>query len=136
MQRMQNGLSLIEVLIVVALVGMLAGIAYPGYSEMVRKAARTEITAILYESAQHLEQHHSRTGRYLDTDASIVPMPDGNAHYSLKARREADSFLLSAIRRPGGAMAFDVCGDFELDHRGVRGNPGGDADAGNGCWGG
>lgn len=136
MQRMQSGLSLIEVLIVVALVGMLAGIAYPSYSEMVRKAARTDIAGILYESAQYLEQHHSRTGRYLDSDTSIVPLPDGNAHYSLHAQREADRFLLSAVRRPGGAMALDACGDFELDHRGVRGNPGGGAEAGKGCWGG
>ncbi len=135
MQRMQSGLSLMEVLIVVALVGMLAGIAYPSYSEMVRKAARTEIAGILYESAQRLEQHHSRTGRYLDTDASIVPLPDGSTHYRLHARREADSYLLSAIRRPGGAMALDACGDFELDQRGVRGNPGGTG-AGKGCWGG
>lgn len=134
MQRTQNGLSLIEVLIVLALVGMLAGIAYPSYSEMVRKAARTEIAGILYESAQHLEQHHSRTGSYLDTSTSIVPLPDGNAHYRLHARREADSYLLSATRRPEGAMALDACGDFELDHRGVRANPGSDADAGKGCW--
>jgi type IV pilus assembly protein PilE len=136
MQRTQSGLSLIEVLIVVALVGMLAGIAYPSYSEMVRKAARTEIAGILYESAQHLEQHHSRTGRYSDSDTSVVPLPDGNAHYSLHARREADSYLLSAIRRPGGVMVFDVCGDFELDHRGVRSNPGSGQSAGKGCWGG
>lgn len=136
MQRTQSGLSLIEVLIVVALVGMLAGIAYPSYSEMVRKAARTEIAGILYESAQHLEQHHSRTGRYSDSDTSVVPLPDGNAHYSLHARREADSYLLSAIRRPGGVMVFDVCGDFELDHRGVRSNPGSGESAGKGCWGG
>ena len=135
MQRMQSGVSLMEVLIVVALVGMLAGIAYPSYSEMVRKAARTDIAGILYESAQHLEQHHSRTGSYLDTDASIVLLPDGNAHYRLHVRREADSYLLSAIRRPGAAMAVDSCGDFELDQRGVRGNPGG-ADAGKSCWGG
>ncbi|MFV2949302.1 MULTISPECIES: type IV pilin protein [Pseudomonas] len=136
MQRMQSGLSLIEVLIVAALVGMLAGIAYPSYSEMVRKAARTEIAGILYESAQHLEQHHSRTGRYLDSDAAVVPLPDGSAHYSLHARREADSYLLSATRRPGGSMAFDACGDFELDHRGVRANPGSSTEAGDACWGG
>jgi type IV pilus assembly protein PilE len=136
MQRTQIGLSLIEMLIVVALVGMLAGIAYPSYSEMVRKAARTEIAGILYESAQHLERHHSRTGRYLDSDAVTVPLPDGNVHYSLHARREADSYLLSATRRPGGAMAFDACGDFELDHRGVRANPGRGAAAERDCWGG
>ena len=136
MQEAEKGLSLIELLIVVALVGMLAGIAYPSYSEMVRKAARTEIAGMLFESAQHLEQHHSRTGRYTDVEAAPVRLAEGNAHYSLHARREAESYVLTARRRPGGAMALDACGDFELDHRAVRSNPGSAADAGRDCWGG
>lgn len=136
MQRTEKGLSLIELLIVVALVGMLASIAYPSYSEMVKKAARTEIAGILFESAQHLEQHHSRTGRYTDSDAGTARLPDGNAHYSLYATREADSYVLTARRRVDAAMASDACGDFELDHRGVRSNPSRGEDAGLGCWGG
>ncbi|MCE6984866.1 prepilin-type N-terminal cleavage/methylation domain-containing protein, partial [Pseudomonas frederiksbergensis] len=39
MSTLQKGLSLIELLLVVAVVGILAGIAYPSYSEQVRKAA-------------------------------------------------------------------------------------------------
>lgn len=105
MQRTEKGLSLIELLIVVALVGMLASIAYPSYSEMVKKAARTEIAGILFESAQHLEQHHSRTGRYTDSEGGTARLPDGNAHYSLYAKREADSYVLTARRRVGAAMA-------------------------------
>lgn len=136
MQEAEKGLSLIELLIVVALVGMLAGIAYPSYSEMVRKAARTEIAGMLFESAQSLEQHHARNGRYTDAEAAPVRLPEGTAHYSLHARREAESYVLIARRRPGGVMVLDACGDFELDHRAVRSNPGRAGDAGQDCWGG
>lgn len=136
MQRAEKGLSLIELLIVVAVVGMLAAIAYPSYSEMAKKAARTDIVGILLESAQHLEQHYSRTGRYTDSETIVASLPDGNAHYRLHARRDAEDYVLTASRRSGAAMALDVCGDFELDHRGVRSNPGAAQDAGQGCWGG
>lgn len=135
MQRSEKGLSLIELLIVVAVVGMLAGIAYPSYSEMVRSAARTEVAGILFEGAQLLEQHYSRAGRYTDSDAVVAELPKGNALYSFHALREADSYVLLARRRPGGAMALDVCGDFELDYRGVRANPGRADDPDQGCWG-
>lgn len=134
MRNSERGLSLIELLIVVAVVGMLAGIAYPSYSEMVRSAARTEIAGILFESAQHLEQHHSRIGRYTDSETVVAELREGNALYSLQARREAESYVLIAKRRPGGAMALDVCGDFELDHRGVRSNPGRTEGARQSCW--
>lgn len=136
MQRSGKGLSLIELLIVVAVVGMLAAIAYPSYSSMVRSAARTEIAGILFEGAQRLEHHYSRTGRYNDSDAMAIELPNGNALYNLHARREADSYVLTAKRRLDGAMALDVCGDFELDHRGVRSNPGRVDTADKSCWGG
>ncbi|MBV6289955.1 type IV pilin protein [Pseudomonas aegrilactucae] len=127
------GLSLIELLIVVAVVGILAGIAYPSYTDTVKSAARIEVAGMLFESAQQLERHRARTGEYADSDTVTTPLPSGTRHYSLHASREAERFSLVARRRAEGLMAADLCGDFELDHRGVQGNPHGDA--GQGCWG-
>ena len=129
------GLSLIELLIVVAVVGILAGIAYPSYTDTVKSAARTEVVAMLLESAQHLERHRARTGQYADSDNVTTPLPSGTRHYSVHARREAEAFSLVARRRLDGLMAGDRCGDFELDHQGVRGNAHGDAERGQACWG-
>ncbi|UVL23627.1 prepilin-type N-terminal cleavage/methylation domain-containing protein [Pseudomonas donghuensis] len=83
MSTLQKGLSLIELLLVVAVVGILAGIAYPSYSEQVRKAARTEIAGLLFESAQLLERHYSRTGQYADSEALVTPLASGTEHYRL-----------------------------------------------------
>ena len=129
------GLSLIELLIVVAVVGILAGIAYPSYTDTVKSAARTEVAAMLLESAQQLELHRARTGQYADSDSVTTPLPSGTHHYSLHAHREAEAFSLVARRRLGGLMAGDRCGDFELDHQGVRGNAHGEAEGGQACWG-
>ena len=75
MPRTHQGLSLIELLIVVAVVGILAGIAYPSYRDTVKRAARSEVVGLLFDSAQHLERHRARTGQYADTDAVITPLP-------------------------------------------------------------
>ena len=65
----------------------------------------------------------------ISTDQRLLLVED------VSARREAEAFSLVARRRLDGLMAGDRCGDFELDHQGVRGNAHGDAERGQACWG-
>lgn len=51
---MQQGLSLIELLIVLAVTGILAAIAYPSYSDQLRRAARSEVVGLLHDAALRL----------------------------------------------------------------------------------
>ncbi|CAM3917102.1 Fimbrial protein MS11-D1 [Pseudomonas reidholzensis] len=132
---MQQGLSLIELLLVVAVTGMLAAIAYPSYSDQLRRAARSEVAGLLQDAALRLERQHARTGQYADSDLAPVPLPAGSRYYSLQAQRDIDSFRLLARRLPRGFMADDRCGDFALDQAGVRANPGSQGDTQR-CWGG
>ncbi|MFB4394458.1 MULTISPECIES: type IV pilin protein [unclassified Pseudomonas] len=132
---MQQGLSLIELLIVVAVTGILACIAYPSYSDQLRRAARSEVVGLLHDAAQRLERHHARVGQYADSDQLVTALPSGNRYYNLRARRDGDGYQLLATRLPGGLMAHDRCGEYSLDQAGVRGNPGASGDAGT-CWGG
>ncbi|VVP78862.1 hypothetical protein PS910_01776 [Pseudomonas fluorescens] len=134
MQPAQRGLSLIELLLVVAVVGMLAGIAYPSYSDQVRRAARTEAIGMLHDSALRLERHYSRTGQYADSQAQVTPLPLGSHYYRLVAERGGDTFRLVARRLPRAMMEQDRCGDFSLDQAGVQGNLGASGDTA-GCWG-
>ncbi|WP_248917474.1 type IV pilin protein [Pseudomonas entomophila] len=131
---MQRGLGLIELLIVVALTGMLAAIAYPSYSDQLRRAARIEVAGLLQDVALRLEQHRARVGEYVDNEQLTTPLPAGNRYYRLQARRDSETFTLLAIRLPDSLMAHDRCGDFQLEHTGMRGNPGGGEDT-VACWG-
>jgi len=131
---MQRGLGLIELLIVLAVTGILAAIAYPSYSDQLRRAARSEVVGLLQDAALRLERHRARTGQYADPDPQVPPLPADSRYYSLLAQRDGDSFLLIARRLPHGLMADDRCGDFRLDHAGVRDNPGAAVPA-EGCWG-
>ncbi|ANY88357.1 MULTISPECIES: type IV pilin protein [Pseudomonas] len=131
---MQRGLGLIELLIVLAVTGILAAIAYPSYSDQLRRAARSEVVGLLQDAALRLERHRVRTGRYADPDPQVPPLPAGTRHYRLQAQRDDDSFVLVARRLPASTMADDRCGDFQLDQAGVRDNPGAGMPVED-CWG-
>ncbi|PNA01958.1 MULTISPECIES: type IV pilin protein [unclassified Pseudomonas] len=131
---MQRGLGLIELLIVVALIGMLATIAYPSYSDQLRRAARGEVVGLLQDAALRLEQHRSYVGGYADTEQLVTVLSAGSRYYRLQAQRDEDAFTLLARRVTETFMAGDRCGDFRLDHAGVRDNPGGSEDEQT-CWG-
>lgn len=128
---MQQGMSLIELLIVLAVTGMLAAIAYPSYSDQLRRAARSEVVGLLHDAALTLERHRTRTGSYAEGDPAL---PGGNHHYRLDVERHADSFMLRARRQPQGLMAADRCADYTLDQAGRQANPGAPSGA-MGCWG-
>ncbi|MER2298340.1 MULTISPECIES: type IV pilin protein [Pseudomonas] len=128
---MQQGMTLIELLIVVAVTGILAAIAYPSYSEQLRRAARSEVVGLLHDAALRLEHHRVRTGQYAEGDPQL---PAGNRHYRLQALRDSDTFTLIARRLPSGLMAEDRCGDYQLDQAGVRSNPGA-VGGSERCWG-
>ncbi|QXH36535.1 type IV pilin protein [Pseudomonas muyukensis] len=131
---MQRGLGLIELLIVVALIGMLAAIAYPSYSDQLRRAARSEVVGLLHDAALRLEQHRAHAGGYADSEQLQTLLPPGSRYYQLHAQRDAEAFTLLARRVPGALMAHDSCGDFRLDQAGVRDNPGG-SEGTETCWG-
>ncbi|WP_438283181.1 type IV pilin protein [Pseudomonas alabamensis] len=130
---MQQGNSLIELLIVLAVIGMLAAVALPAYDEPLKQAARTEAVGLLHDVALRLEQHRVRHGRY-DEPPPDRPWPTGTRHYRLTVALDAATYRLTAERAPGGRFAHDPCGDFQLDQAGRRENQGGQLPV-EVCWG-
>lgn len=61
-----QGFTLIELLVAAVIIAFMAGIAYPGYTLHVKKAYRTEIVALLFDQAQHLERYYTRNGTFID----------------------------------------------------------------------
>jgi type IV pilus assembly protein PilE len=59
-----SGFTLVELMIAVAIVGILAAIAYPSYVDSVRKGRRNDGMNALLQAAQKLEVYRSRTGAY------------------------------------------------------------------------
>lgn len=124
--RSSKAFTLIELMIVLVVIGILAAIAYPNYTEHVRRGKRAEVKAALMEAAQALERYYSTHGSYLDSEGNFAAVfatrtpTSGSANYSIAAQGAptATTYRLRATR--AGSMADDPCGDFQVSHTGER----------------
>ncbi|MCM5679661.1 type IV pilin protein [Schlegelella sp. S2-27] len=141
-QKASAGFTLIEVMIVVAIVGILAAIAYPSYTEFVRRGQRAEARTVLLEAAQFMQRFYAANDRYDQTrDGTAVELPgslqaspaEGTPRYTIELADglSATGYTLQAV--PAGSMVGDRCGTLTLNNRGQRNVDGASATAAE-CW--
>lgn len=116
MRISNRGFTLIEIMIVIAIIGIVITIGYPSLTEYVKKGRRAEVAGLLSEQAQILERFYSRTSLY----TGATGLSAGNDYYTITPTLADQTFLLTATRKAGSAMAGDKCGDFTLTNTGVR----------------
>lgn len=128
-----SGFSLIELMIVVAIVGILAAIAYPSYQEQVRQSRRAEAQAVLLEAAQFMERFFTVNSRYHQTTAGVAvalpsaltrsPKEGGAARYTIALTGiNAGAYTLQAT--PTADNPDTRCGVLSVDQAGNKGATG------------
>lgn len=138
----QRGVTLIELMIVVVIVAILAGIAIPGYRQYVIRVKRTDATRELLSLAQRFERCFSRTNNYTTIDGAgtaCVTLPsttaDGTYRIENVVAPTNNTFSIRAV--PLGAQARDTkCASFTLNQLGAQNVTGTSAADPKGCWGG
>lgn len=107
------GFTLIEVMIVVAVIGILTAIALPSYQEYVRRGHRAEARAGLLQAAQWLERVATATGVYPTSGFPTALQSVQGGRYAISLESASDcAYLLKAT--PQGAQTGDKCGTFTL----------------------
>jgi len=150
--RKYKGFTLIELMIVVVIISILAGIAYPAYQDSVRKSRRSDGTSALLQAAQILERCYTELNTY---SAPRVPaslllaqtggcsivgagpaintltgagLLAGSGYYNITSVPAATTYTLTATPQALGGQNNDSCGTYTLTNTGVR------TPATAGCW--
>lgn len=130
-----HGFTLIEVMIVVAILGVLAAFAYPAYTEHVARGRRAGAQAGLMETAQWLQRYYAARNTYKDADSKLpdsyksLPKDGGSKTYSVELVVGDDerSYTLTATPE----ISDPKCGKLTLNDLGQKGSENGSVAA---CW--
>jgi len=129
--RWQRGVTLIELMIVVVIVGILASVAYPSYQNYILRSKRAEGKALLLDAAARQERHFADNNTYADDVTELNysdPALSAEQNYELTIEAGpsndfATSYTLRVAPQFGDGDA--ECGDLLLDSRGTQGRSGG-----------
>lgn len=141
----QLGFTLIELLVAMAIIGILAAVAYPSYTEYVNRAKRAQAQTAIISLSQAMERYFTRNNTYVGATVgtaagavfpSAVPAT-GTQIYTLSLVTAATSYTITATRLSTGAMKNDTCGDYTFTSAGSKGitnKPTGSTKTVADCW--
>ncbi len=145
-KRLAKGVSLLELMVVVAIVGVLAAIAYPSYVQYIVTANRNIAKSVLLQVADRQEQFfadnktyaadltnlgYGANGFMIDDQGAPVPAGSGDRVYSIAlTNTSATTYTVNAAPQLRQAGQDDQCMTMTLDQAGLRSQTG----PGNDCW--
>jgi len=131
-----QGFSLIELMIAVVIVGILAAIAIPMYSDYVTRSRRADGQATLMQVAQELERCYTQFSKYNDNSCSVVNSgvvsETSDQGFYVVTANKLDESAFTLIATPQNEQADDTdCKKLTLTHLGVQSATGPDKES---CW--
>jgi type IV pilus assembly protein PilE len=117
-----SGFSLMELLITVAIVGILSAVAYPTYISNIQKSRRADAQSVMMEVQQYLQRYYMSHSNYTDANLAnaglSVSPKNGTAIYNIVLNAEAQSYTIEAQLVN---EASDPCGTLSLTDTGAMG---------------
>jgi type IV pilus assembly protein PilE len=131
MIRTQRGVTLIELMIVIVVIGILASIAVPTYRRYMLRAQRSDATTALLRLASSQEKHFIQYGTYVTTTANLpnahsagglgIPTTSDNGFYALAVAATATGYTATATPIAGRGQQQDTdCRTFTINDTGAK----------------
>lgn len=131
-----RGFTLIELMVTVAVLGILAAIAFPSYQEYLRKGRRVDAKTSLMNAAQAMERYYTENNKYTDAAVGTVfPAASLEGDYTLSfatGSPTANAYTIQAAPSSSRQSA-DKCGTFTISNTGQKGVTGGTLNS-SACW--
>lgn len=121
--KKNDGFTLIELMITVAVVGILAAVAYPSYLDQVRKARRAEAQAVLMNIAARQQQMLLDTRSYAATVGALNITVPGTVQQTYGVAISVGTAAVpsfTATATPSGSQAADRCGALSINQTGAK----------------
>lgn len=122
-----KGFTLIELMITIAILGILYAIALPAYNNYLQDSRRADIQRLMMQEVASLERQYTRLGGYPDNYTPTINdfyvysyAPSTSAAVTLVLLNDSTTFLLTASPKSGTAQAGDRCADLSIDHEGTK----------------
>lgn len=128
-----RGFTLIELMIVVAIIGLIVGIAFPAYQDQIRTTRRADAMASAMTISNAMEKHFTETGSYDNVPASLerdLPWDGAGKFYTVDITPDGkNGFDITISPIAGTSQEND--GDITLTSTGKKGWTGSDTGE---CW--
>ncbi|MBN4075375.1 MAG: hypothetical protein COA71_03525 [SAR86 cluster bacterium] len=141
MNKTAKGFTLIELMVVIAIVGLLAAIAIPSYQDSTRKANRADAQITLSRLSTLQERYFFRTNQYTgDFNDLVSGIADGttsitsdDGYYTVAITATASSWALTATAT-GGQASDTECTTLTLTNLGSKTSADSSSVATTECW--
>jgi len=142
MHTARSGMTLLELLIVLVVVGVLASLAVPAYRGHLLRTHRVEAIGALLALAAAQEKFYLQHDRYA-AQAELSPAPPGglgiaarsnDGRYALAIEGADAGGFTATAQAIGGQAADTACAEFRIDAAGERSATNGAGSAAPRCW--
>jgi type IV pilus assembly protein PilE len=131
----KKGFSLLELMIVVAIIGIIAAIAIPSYQQYIFESRRSDAQIALTTAAAEQERFYTYDNQYTSDIDNLGGATSPEGYYTMSVSATDTTYTLTATAISTSTQFRDTdCRVMTLNHLGVKASLNSVPAVSTGCW--